>query len=44
MREAREAFRRFWPLTRGDRKWLAVIITCVIVSALAETEIGRAHV
>lgn len=37
MREAREAFRRFWPLTRGDRKWLAVIITCVIVSALAET-------
>ncbi|WP_416962639.1 ABC transporter ATP-binding protein [Streptomyces sp. Agncl-13] len=37
MREAREAFRRFWPLTRGDRKWLAVIIACVIVSALAET-------
>ncbi len=26
MKEAREAFRRFWPLTRGDRKWLAVII------------------
>lgn len=37
MREAREAFRRFWPLTRGDRKWLAVIIACVVVSALSET-------
>ncbi|MET9087282.1 ABC transporter ATP-binding protein [Streptomyces sp. NPDC004237] len=37
MREARTAFRRFWPLTRGDRKWLWVIIGCVVVSALAET-------
>ncbi|MFG2941620.1 ABC transporter ATP-binding protein [Streptomyces sp. NPDC048282] len=37
MREARAAFRRFWPLTRGDRKWLWVIIGCVVVSALAET-------
>ncbi|MEV5849629.1 ABC transporter ATP-binding protein [Streptomyces sp. NPDC051985] len=37
MREARVAFRRFWPLTRGDRKWLWVIIGCVVVSALAET-------
>lgn len=37
MREVREAFRRFWPLTRGDRKWLAVIVACVVVSALAET-------
>ncbi|WLW53988.1 ABC transporter ATP-binding protein [Streptomyces sp. YU58] len=39
MRETgvREAFRRFWPLTRGDRKWLAVIVTCVVVAALAET-------
>ncbi|WP_046732838.1 ABC transporter ATP-binding protein [Streptomyces humi] len=37
MREARAAFRRFWPLTRGDRKWLWVIIACVVVSALAET-------
>ncbi|WP_189856192.1 ABC transporter ATP-binding protein [Streptomyces poonensis] len=37
MREVREAFRRFWPLTRGDRRWLAVIVACVVVSALAET-------
>ncbi|WP_404190895.1 ABC transporter ATP-binding protein [Streptomyces tauricus] len=37
MREVREAFARFWPLTRGDRGWLALIIACVIVSALAET-------
>ncbi|KOG33153.1 ABC transporter ATP-binding protein [Streptomyces resistomycificus] len=37
MREVREAFRRFWPLTRGDRGWLLAIIACVVVSALAET-------
>ncbi|KOU56724.1 ABC transporter ATP-binding protein [Streptomyces sp. MMG1533] len=37
MREVREAFRRFWPLTRGDRRWLLAIIACVVVSALAET-------
>jgi ATP-binding cassette subfamily B protein len=37
MSEVREAFRRFWPLTRGDRKWLAAIVACVVVSALAET-------
>jgi ATP-binding cassette subfamily B protein len=37
MRDVRKAFARFWPLTRGDRKWLALIIVCVIVSALAET-------
>ncbi len=37
MREVREAFRRFWPLTRGDRTWLAAIVACVVVSALAET-------
>ncbi|NUR43002.1 MAG: ABC transporter ATP-binding protein [Streptomyces sp.] len=37
MREVREAFHRFWPLTRGDRKWLLAIIACVVVSALAET-------
>ncbi|MFF3375496.1 ABC transporter ATP-binding protein [Streptomyces sp. NPDC002680] len=37
MREVREAFRRFWPLTRGDRKWLVAIVACVVVSALAET-------
>ncbi|MFJ1974221.1 ABC transporter ATP-binding protein [Streptomyces sp. NPDC087903] len=37
MREVRQAFRRFWPLTRGDRGWLVVIVSCVVVSALAET-------
>ncbi|MFJ6086590.1 ABC transporter ATP-binding protein [Streptomyces sp. NPDC092369] len=37
MREVREAFRRFWPLTRGDRGWLLVVIGCVVLSALAET-------
>ncbi|MFE4965973.1 ABC transporter ATP-binding protein [Streptomyces sp. NPDC056660] len=37
MREARVAFRRFWPLTCGDRRWLGAIIACVVVSALAET-------
>lgn len=37
MREVRTAFRRFWPLTRGDRKWLLVIVACVVVAALAET-------
>ncbi|MEU8868482.1 ABC transporter ATP-binding protein [Streptomyces umbrinus] len=37
MQEVREAFARFWPLTRGDRKWLLLIVACVIVSALAET-------
>ncbi|MFD9395247.1 ABC transporter ATP-binding protein [Streptomyces sp. NPDC060000] len=37
MREAREAFRRFWPLTSGDRRWMLVIVACVVVSALAET-------
>ncbi|MEU6540588.1 ABC transporter ATP-binding protein [Streptomyces sp. NPDC047000] len=37
MREALVAFRRFWPLTRGDRRWLVTIVACVVVSALAET-------
>ncbi|MET9911235.1 ABC transporter ATP-binding protein [Streptomyces sp. NPDC006476] len=37
MREVRQAFRTFWPLTRGDRRWLVVIIACVVLSALAET-------
>ncbi|MFI6563043.1 ABC transporter ATP-binding protein [Streptomyces sp. NPDC050534] len=37
MSEVRAAFRRFWPLTRGDRRWLAVIVGCVVVAALAET-------
>ncbi|WP_329072521.1 ABC transporter ATP-binding protein [Streptomyces sp. NBC_01429] len=34
---ARAAFARFWPLTRGDRRWLALICGCVIVAALTET-------
>ncbi|MEU5031161.1 ABC transporter ATP-binding protein [Streptomyces milbemycinicus] len=34
---ARVAFRRFWPLTRGDRRWLVLICVCVVVAALAET-------
>ncbi|MFJ2608031.1 ABC transporter ATP-binding protein [Streptomyces sp. NPDC087425] len=37
MTDVREAFRRFWPLTRGDRAWLLAIIGCVVVAALAET-------
>src|SRR5688500_420539 len=37
MSEVRTAFRRFWPLTRGDRKWLGVVVACVVVAALAET-------
>ncbi|WP_435846863.1 ABC transporter ATP-binding protein [Streptomyces griseofuscus] len=34
---ARAAFSRFWPLTSGDRRWLAVICLCVVLAALAET-------
>ncbi|MGW2618618.1 ABC transporter ATP-binding protein [Streptomyces sp. NPDC001500] len=37
MREARAALGRFWPLSRGDRGWMLVIVACVVVSALAET-------
>ncbi|WP_432175747.1 ABC transporter ATP-binding protein [Streptomyces sp. Tue6028] len=37
MREVREAFARFWPLTRGDRTWLVLITGCVVLAALAET-------
>ncbi|MEV6169013.1 ABC transporter ATP-binding protein [Streptomyces sp. NPDC051954] len=37
MRDVRSAFARFWPLTRGDRRWLVVVVVCVIVAALAET-------
>ncbi|MFJ6084937.1 ABC transporter ATP-binding protein [Streptomyces sp. NPDC092369] len=33
----RQAFARFWPLTKGDRHWLALICVCVTVSALCET-------
>ncbi|MFF7331131.1 ABC transporter transmembrane domain-containing protein [Streptomyces sp. NPDC008150] len=37
MRETKEAFARFWPLTRGDRAPLAAVVGCVVVAALAET-------
>ncbi|MFJ2514537.1 ABC transporter ATP-binding protein [Streptomyces griseoviridis] len=37
MTDVRAAFRRFWPLTRGDRGRLLVIVGCVVLSALAET-------
>ncbi|MER6130450.1 ABC transporter ATP-binding protein [Streptomyces sp. NPDC001815] len=37
MREVREAFARFWPLTHGDRRWLLLVVACVIGSALTET-------
>ncbi|MFJ5264675.1 ABC transporter ATP-binding protein [Streptomyces sp. NPDC088387] len=33
----RQAFRRFWPLTQGDRTWLALICVGVIVAAMCET-------
>lgn len=35
---ARTAFRRFWPLTRGLRRWLIVVWVCTVLAALAETE------
>ncbi|MFF4400392.1 ABC transporter ATP-binding protein [Streptomyces sp. NPDC001480] len=35
---ARAAFRRFWPLTRGLRRWLLVVWICTVLAALAETE------
>ncbi|MFE1975439.1 ABC transporter ATP-binding protein, partial [Streptomyces hygroscopicus] len=34
---ARQAVRRFWPLTQGDRHRLVLICVCVIAAALAET-------
>ncbi|MFI9048051.1 ABC transporter ATP-binding protein [Streptomyces sp. NPDC053427] len=34
---ARLAFRSFWPLVKGDRRWLALICGCVVIAALAET-------
>ncbi|MEV0371216.1 ABC transporter ATP-binding protein [Streptomyces sp. NPDC050636] len=33
----KESFRRFWPLTKGDRRWLILVFLCAIVAALAET-------
>ncbi|MEV0182508.1 ABC transporter ATP-binding protein [Streptomyces sp. NPDC050625] len=35
---ARTAFHRFWPLTRGLRRWLLVVWLCTVLAALAETE------
>ncbi|MFJ4784381.1 ABC transporter ATP-binding protein [Streptomyces sp. NPDC088794] len=35
---ARTAFRRFWPLTRGLRRWLILVWVCTVLAALAETE------
>ncbi|MFF4502888.1 ABC transporter ATP-binding protein [Streptomyces sp. NPDC001401] len=35
---ARTAFRRFWPLTKGLRKWLLAVWACTVLAALAETE------
>ncbi|MFI9255685.1 ABC transporter ATP-binding protein [Streptomyces sp. NPDC053069] len=35
---ARTAFRRFWPLTKGLRKWLLLVWLCTVLAALAETE------
>ncbi|MFE5089501.1 ABC transporter ATP-binding protein [Streptomyces sp. NPDC056638] len=31
------AFRRFWPLTEGDRRWLILIFLCAVLAAVAET-------
>ncbi|MCX4732226.1 ABC transporter ATP-binding protein [Streptomyces sp. NBC_01363] len=31
------AFRRFWPLTKGDRRWLVLILLCAVMAAIAET-------
>jgi ATP-binding cassette subfamily B protein len=31
------ALARFWPLTRGDRRWLALVSVSLVVTALAET-------
>jgi ATP-binding cassette subfamily B protein len=33
----RQAFARFWPQTRGDRRWYVLVCCCVIVAAVCET-------
>ncbi|MGX7759820.1 ABC transporter ATP-binding protein [Streptomyces angustmyceticus] len=33
----KEAVRRFWPLTRGDRRWIMLVILSAILAAFAET-------
>lgn len=34
---ARTAFRRFWPMTKGLRRWLVAVWLCTVLGALAET-------
>ncbi|MCQ4084596.1 ABC transporter ATP-binding protein/permease [Streptomyces sp. RB6PN25] len=34
---AREAFGRFWPLTKGDRPRLALVCLCIVLGVLGET-------
>ncbi len=34
---ARTAFRRFWPLTKGLRRWLVAVWLCTVLGALSET-------
>ncbi|GAA3485375.1 ABC transporter ATP-binding protein [Streptomyces yanii] len=31
------SFRRFWPLTRGDRRWIVLICLFAVMAAIAET-------
>jgi ATP-binding cassette subfamily B protein len=33
----RAAFRRFWPLTAGDRRWMVLVCVCALLAALSET-------
>lgn len=33
----RQAFARFWPLTRADRRWYVLVCVCVIAAAVCET-------
>ncbi len=33
----RDAFRRFWPMTKGLRRWLVGVWLCTVLGALAET-------
>ncbi|TJZ50423.1 ABC transporter ATP-binding protein [Streptomyces piniterrae] len=33
----KEAFGRFWPLTKGDRRWFVIVFLLAILAAFAET-------
>ncbi|MEE4424489.1 ABC transporter ATP-binding protein [Streptomyces bugieae] len=33
----KESLRRFWPLTKGDRRWLLLVCLCAVAAALTET-------